>query len=469
MYRRVCAYIREKNMIGTGDQVIAGVSGGTDSMAMIFMLSEYQKEESFGLRVVHVHHGIRKGEADRDAALVEAFCKERGIPFQKYAYDVPALASMKKMGEEETGRMVRKEAFQKEAARLGFPEEKVRIALAHNQDDLAETFLHNLCRGAGLKGLSPMRPVEGRIIRPVLCLEKKEILNYLKEKEIPHMMDGTNLSDRYTRNRIRLHVMPLLREEVNPAVSSHIAQSAALLCQAADYLERQGRRLAGEMGEKLDNGWFFRDAFFLQDQALVFAGILEIFYEVSGVRKDFQMIHVEDLERLSARQVGKKICLPCNLLAERVYGGIRLSKGTAPFPFAPELGEKQWILQVPGEMDSPFGRVEAKIFSYQKQKIVEKKYTKWIDYDKIRCNLSVRTRRAGDVLTVNKEGNKKKLSRYFIDDKVPKELRDGIPLVADGAEIVWVIGGRLGEKYKINPDTKRVLELQYKGGSTNDQ
>ena len=143
MEREILAYIKQNRMIGKNDVVLAGVSGGSDSMAMLRILKELQGKLDFTLRVVHIHHGIRGKEADRDQSFVENICRKWQIPCTVYCYDVPGLSREWKLGEEETGRIVRKEAFQREAAVCGM---KIKIALAHNQEDLAETMLHNLCR-----------------------------------------------------------------------------------------------------------------------------------------------------------------------------------------------------------------------------------------------------------------------------------------------------------------------------------
>ena len=169
MEREILAYIKQNRMIGKNDVVLAGVSGGSDSMAMLRILKELQGKLDFTLRVVHIHHGIRGKEADRDQSFVENICRKWQIPCTVYCYDVPGLSREWKLGEEETGRIVRKEAFQREAAVCGRKDSEIKIALAHNQEDLAETMLHNLCRGTGLRGLCTMRPVDGEIIRPILC------------------------------------------------------------------------------------------------------------------------------------------------------------------------------------------------------------------------------------------------------------------------------------------------------------
>ena len=223
MEREILAYIKQNRMIGKNDVVLAGVSGGSDSMAMLRILKELQGKLDFTLRVVHIHHGIRGKEADRDQSFVENICRKWQIPCTVYCYDVPGLSREWKLGEEETGRIVRKEAFQREAAVCGRKDSEIKIALAHNQEDLAETMLHNLCRGTGLRGLCTMRPVDGEIIRPILCLNRDKIAEYLKEKKISHIQDSTNLSDEYTRNRIRHHILPMLEQQVNGKAAAHMA------------------------------------------------------------------------------------------------------------------------------------------------------------------------------------------------------------------------------------------------------
>lgn len=461
MYEKVRDYIEENKMIESGCTVLAGVSGGGDSMAMLSFLKDYQKEKEFTLLAVHIHHGIRGEEADRDEALVKHTCENWGIPYRIYHYQVPELARKLKTGLEEAGRLARKEAFALEKKRLALPESRMRIALAHNQNDLAETVIHNLCRGSGLRGLAAMSPAEGYMIRPVLCLEKREIGDYLEKEQIPYILDSSNLSDDYTRNRIRHHVLPAMEEMINPRTTAHLAETARVLSQAAAYLEKQGEALLWQNGTMMpgENSFFLENAFFEGDAIVVSCGLIKVFELLAGKRKDFTSVHVSDVMKLAEKQVGKKIMLPYGLNARRDYNGVILSKAMEQ-----SMIDGEWELPVPGSLSCPLGRFEAKIISFRNQKIEEKKCTKWLDYDKIKYSLSIRTRRTGDFLIIDRNGSRKKLNRCLIDEKVPAEKRDGIPLVAAGNEILWIVGGRINEKYKITPETRRILELQYKGG-----
>lgn len=462
MYRLTENYIRKNHMIQPGDTVLAGVSGGGDSMAMLDMLRDFQEKENFSLQVIHVHHQIREGEADRDCRFVEAVCRDWGISCKVYTYPVPALAEKWKMGLEEAGRMVRKDAFRQEIKRLGQPGEKVKIALAHNKNDLAETMIHHLSRGTGIRGLSSMCPVKGNIIRPILCLEKREIVHYLQERGIPSILDSSNLEEEYTRNRIRHHILPLMEKEINPKAVAHMAAAADFFGEADEYFRKEGRRLLDSC-ESSPEEVFFGDDFSQKEKILQKYAVMEGIEGLSGKRRDITALHVQMVLELFCMETGRRICLPYGLTAVRTYGGVSLKKEREETRTA-EPKE----LFVPGEILWQNGRVCAKIFSYENQKIEEKKYTKWLDYDKIENKLYIRTRQPGDYLVINSTGSRKKLTRVMIDDKIPGEVRDILPLVAAGEEILWIMGGRINERYKITPATKRVLELKYQGGDVHE-
>lgn len=470
MYHKIKTYMEEHGMIEAGDMVCAGVSGGGDSMAMLSALKRYQEEIPFSLCAVHVNHGIRGEEAMRDENLVKNICEKWQIPFFSYHYPVPELSAKWKKGTEETGRIVRKEAFSRAAAEFEKMDScksggkgRHLTALAHNENDLAETVIHNLCRGTGLKGLCTMQPVSGSIIRPVLCLKKEEILKYLEENQVPYETDSTNLSDDYTRNKLRHKVLPFLEQEINSGSIRHIAESAELVSEAENYMERQSNRLLANRKEYRENGIFLPDSFWEEEPVLVSYGVMEVLEELAGRKKSLGAVHVKAVKDLACRQVGRKLNLPYGLTASRIYGGIFIG----PEKNAREEVQAQPLL-VPGTTFAGEDTFTAKIFSYEGQKIEEKTYTKWLDYDKIKQELSIRTRQPGDFLAVNDSGSKKKLNRYFIDEKIPAPRRDEIWLVAAGAEVLWVVGGRINSDYKITSRTRRVLEIQYQGGKNHE-
>ena len=325
IYTKVCTFAEKNRIFDRCSLVVAGVSGGGDSMAMLDLLRRMQKQYGYELQVVHVNHGIRGMEAERDQMLVEKTCKDQGIPCQTYCYDVPGLSALWKNGLEETGRKVRKEAFCKTIAKTERAGQgRSVIALAHNKNDLAETMLHHLCRGTGLRGLSPMKPEKDGIIRPVLCLERKEIDEYLKERQIPCVLDSSNLEDEYTRNRIRHHVIPVLEAEINERAVNHMTETSELIGQADEYLSHQGRQLA-EAARTEEKNFLFLDDFFEKEEILQKYAIREAVELLTGNVRDLSMIHVKKVMDLYRSCTGAKISLPFGLLAERIYEGIRIT------------------------------------------------------------------------------------------------------------------------------------------------
>ena len=226
-------YIGANQLIRPGDGVVVGLSGGPDSVFLLYALHTLQPRMDFTLRAVHVHHGIRGAEADRDEAFSEKLCAKLDIPFQAVHVAAPAYAARHGLSLEEAARILRYEAL--EAARQQLGQTRAAwIAVAHHLDDQAETVLHNLVRGAGLRGLAGMENRRNHVIRPLLSIKREDILKWLKQYDIPYVTDSTNADPHYTRNRIRSTVLPELRE-INPEASAHIAHSAALLREADAY------------------------------------------------------------------------------------------------------------------------------------------------------------------------------------------------------------------------------------------
>ena len=264
-------YIEKNQLIRPGDGVVVGLSGGPDSVFLLYALHTLQARIGFTLRAVHVHHGIRGAEADRDAAFSAELCAKLAVPFQAVHVAAPAYAAQQGLSLEEAARILRYEAL--ETARqqmtqaladspapvstglsgssaqlsafssLKAPAVRTSaadsaptawIAVAHHLDDQAETVLHNLVRGAGLRGLAGMENRRNHVIRPLLSIKREDILKWLEQNNILYVTDSTNADPHYTRNRIRSTVLPELRE-INPEASAHIAHSAALLREADAY------------------------------------------------------------------------------------------------------------------------------------------------------------------------------------------------------------------------------------------
>lgn len=456
MVERVLEYIRKHQMIEAGECIIAGVSGGADSVCLLFVLMELRDILHFSLEAVHVEHGIRGGESLEDALFTERLCREKGIPYHLYTYDVPKRAKEERLTLEEAARKCRYEAFALACA----GKESAKIAVAHHQDDQAETILWNLARGTGLRGLCGMKPVNGRIIRPLLEISRGEIEAYLKEKGQDFCTDSTNLTDDYTRNRLRHQILPSMEEGLNVQARAHIAQAGERIRKAQEYLEALAKEKADGMAEARDGEIWISAEEFRKEEEVMREYMLRIWLERLGEGlKDVGAVHMEGLLNLAKRQSGRSLTLPGDRTARRTGEYLVLGKKEKP-PGAEGLkaSPEEAVLFVPGTSRWGKYRVIASLEEYKKQIIPEKKYTKWLDYDTIKNTIQLRSRRSGDYFTA--DGGRRKLKKYFIDEKVLREQRDQVLLLAEGSHILWAVGYRISEKCKVTEHTKILLKIQ---------
>ena len=483
--QKVKKFMDEHHMLEPGDRVVAGVSGGADSVCLLFVLLKIREQIPFSLYVVHVNHGIRR-EAGEDAAYVEQLCSRFGIPFTLVKEKVKERAAKEKRSEEEMGRLVRYQAFEKVLKEVGAN----KIAVAHNSNDQAETMLFHLFRGSGMSGLCGIRPVRDHVIRPILCLERKEIEQYLEEKKIAYCRDATNEEDDYTRNRIRHHILPYADQEIARGCVSHMAQTAAMLSETEAYLEQQ-TQVARDMAVQTIPAHSFAHQAEADDSAQEAIGfriscrsfsavdtvigkrlIYRLLRELSPGGRDMTYVHVQDVMELLTRDGNRQIHLPYGIVAQRQYDQVQLKRWTeeisgladGPFitidhedllsgrPFTMELGSKTLYLQI--------------VFGKNYKDIPENRYTKWFDYDKIKERLIIRTRRTGDFLSIrgtSAEVNHKSVKDYMVTEKIPKQDRDKILLLTEGNHVLWIVGHRISEYYKISKNTKRILQVQLRG------
>ena len=344
MIEKIRWYMEEQHMAGPGSRIVVGVSGGADSICLLHVLALLAPSFQWKLAVVHVNHLIRR-EAGEDAAYVEETCRQLGVSFYLTEVDVEALAKSRGLSVEEAGRQVRYRAFYEAAESFGAD----RIAVAHNRNDRAETLLFHMFRGTGLDGMASIRPVRDNIIRPLLCVGREEIEQWLREKNIRWCIDKSNDTDTYTRNKIRRHILPFAREEICPEADAHLSQEAELLALTADFVGRRAQealdrcRLLEEASDgsagpeearaRMGNPQECRPSpvkririavpAFLQEEKLLQTHLLRlVLKELSGGGKDIGMSHIRDVESLFYKQGGKRVMLPYGLEALRSFGEV---------------------------------------------------------------------------------------------------------------------------------------------------
>lgn len=475
-------------MLKYGDSVVAGVSGGADSMCLIDILDSLKEKYGLKLYVVHVNHGIRGETAERDEEHVKAYCSKKNICFTAVHADIPKIVKSTGQSEEEAGRNVRYSAFTDVCRQKGCK----KIAVAHNSGDNAETVLFNMFRGSGISGIRGITPVrvlnangingweeadpekDIKLIRPLLNTTRKEIEEYLAEKNIEYVTDETNTEEEYSRNKIRNTLIPYITENINRGAVKHISE---LSRQAAELEE-----LAGELTAELESRLISEsrlkltekegklcevrlDIFGVQrnNRLLVKCLIRSLVGRLAGRLKDVENSHIEDVLELMNKGTGKTIMLPYGITARNDYLELVLSRG--------EESAKDFCYEcvIPGEVKTQNGSIlTLKLIKNANIGDMPKNiYTKWFDYDTLTGSIQFRNRRTGDFLMIGagKESKeplrKKSLKNYFIDTKTDRLERAAVPLLALGSHVLWVIGQRRDDSYLVTEKTTVVLEVTY--------
>lgn len=463
MEKIVLEFIKKNNMFTKGDKVLVGVSGGADSVCLLFVLYNLKEELNISLSAVHVHHGLRGEEADHDAQYAAKLCEKLNIECEIKYVDVKSAAIKNHQSTEEAARILRYKVFDEMAQKYNCN----KIAVAHHEDDQAETMLFQMFRGSGLKGLAGISPVRERIVRPLLSVDKRMIEKYLETKNIKYCIDSTNLSTDYSRNKLRNQMLPFIKENINQKVVKHLAALAEDTREANEYIYDQAVDLYEKykLQDETYNNCVVLSTDIFNEKAILVKYVLRIcINEITDTMKDITRKHIESIFSLAEANGYKEIILPYNVCVVKNYDKIIFRKGQLLNEKIEEtLIRKKDILYAKEPFILQKGGKNI-IFSVRERKKVEniekKAYTKYLDYDKIEDVFAVRVRKSGDFLVINENGGKKKLKDYFIDTKIPKNLRDYQILLADNSHIIWVIGYRISEDVKITDETVRILEIE---------
>lgn len=469
MLRKALDYIKLNNMIEKGDRIVIGVSGGADSVCLLYVLEEYCRSQEAVLIAVHVNHNIRGEEAARDEQFVKDLCSRMNVDYRSFSADVKGIAKEQGLSEEEAGRKVRYEAF----FEICRKDKCNKIAIAHNKNDNAETVLFHLFRGTGLRGLTGIEPKRcndteaGRItlIRPLLCIERKEIEDFLHGKGIDYQNDSTNNTEAYSRNKIRNRILKYAAGEINSGVIGNIAETALQVKEAQEYIDANVARRYESLVIKDKDIYSIPAAAFLEEPPVIQKGILlRIIKQLAGKLKDIEAKHVEAARALFTKPVGRRINLPYQMVAEREYEVVRFFCEIQSDNPAFEEPMEPMQVSIPGLTCVVMKKLafEAYLMPYKNNQTIPKSScVKWFDYDKIENAVEIRTRREGDYIQINSHGGNKKLKDYLIDRKIPRKQRDAQLLIADGSHVMWILdaGDRISERYKISDSTTRILVM----------
>jgi tRNA(Ile)-lysidine synthase len=455
MLDRVLKTIREHNMISIGDIVLVGFSGGADSMALLHILKQLAKTMDIRIYAAHVHHGIRGTAADQDADFVARVCQRWHVPLFMERAEVPKLAKKWSVTEEEAGRIVRHDFFDKVLTDIGGN----KIALGHHKDDQAETILHNILRGTGMQGLQGIKPIGGRLIRPLLHVSRAEIENYCYEKGLSFRMDASNKDVGYTRNRIRCELIPYIEQNFNPSFVDTIIRMGRIIGDEDEFLDRYCRELFKTLVLVDQDKVIIRLESFLSCVLAVKRRILRMCLEkLRGDLQGVQANHIENiLKMVSDSRTGAVLSLPGDVMVWKDHDEIIMSLGACKW----RTPAFEYSLPIPGKVLIPECNIEILSRRVQHKEVCfTSPWCIYIDEDVIKGNLKVRNRRTGDRFKPFGMKGTKKLKDFFIDKKIPQRKRDGIPLLVDEDNIIWVVGYQTHGDYAITRYTRNIVELK---------
>ncbi len=453
MIDKVKTTIKTHNLMQYGDHIVVGVSGGPDSVCLLHILRTLSAELNLKLTAVHINHKMRPLEADKDQQFTEMFCKELGIICRSFTFDVPTLAQKRGLTSEEAGREVRYQAFNQVKDEV----HANKIAVAQNMNDQAETLLMRLLRGTGIDGLSGIDYIrEQTIIRPLLDFSREDIETYCLDNGLKPRIDQTNLLPIYTRNKIRLELIPYMRTNYNDNIVQGLSRLSNIAREDKDYIYQTVNRLISESALSIcdDHGTGEIKKITLpcsvinaEHPAIGKRIILKLFGTL-GLVQDIQSIHLANaLKLIKTGETSFSTDFP---------GGysLRISYGMVEF-----------LPKNKGLTSGELGKIKQSVIRVDELEVRQSApYKQYFDYDSVLSanhEILLRTRRHGDIFAPLGMKGSKKIKEYFIDEKMPRDERDSIPLVCVGPEVLWIVGFRISEKYKLTPRTKKILILEY--------
>jgi len=442
--------IRKNSLIAQGDSVLVGFSGGPDSTCLLYLLQALKERYQMQIHSLYINHNLRPAEVPAEIAFCRKFSEGLGIPFMVESIDVVSFCKEYRMNRQEAARELRYQAFGKAAAEIGAN----KVALAHNGDDQAETLLMRLVRGAGPAGLAGIPIKRDNIIRPLLETGRDEIERFLQIRNIVPVTDSSNLKEDYFRNRIRINVMPALKQ-ANPNLLQSLAHTMDILREEERYF---GILVTKTLMKLISRKFQKRIELFLSPMEAMEPVILRrvlrrALSETEGLR-GIGFSHIEDIIALIRNgKSGDRLVLPRNIRVIKDYALLVITS-EEPVRIA------EYTLELPGKAVIVNARqVVTAVLEENFVEFGDGKSSVILDAEKMKFPLTVRPRRPGDYFYPLGFGRKKKLQDFLVDMKVPRDERDSVPIVASGDDIVWIAGHRGDERFKVTDQTKKFVRL----------
>lgn len=433
--------VKKYNMLNKDDTVIVGLSGGADSTALFHFMLSLRNEMKIKVIACHINHMLRGEEANRDEKFVKKMCSDNGIELRVLHADVRSEAVKRKISTEQCGRDIRYSFFEKIANEFN-----AKIATAHTASDNAETVIFNMTRGCGIKGLCGIPPVRGRIIRPLIEVTRTEIEEYCNLNGYAYVTDSTNLECEYTRNKIRLDVIPVLKN-INPSFESTITRMSSQMRNDEHFIMNCASEALSKA--KVKNGYSTEVLSGLEDTVL--SSAINILVQQHNIVPESK--HIELIKKIVYNNGA--VNLKNDVTAVSKQGFLRIISSVKKSENVPVPYINQKIINI-NNKKIIISKMNIDKFNNHK-KINNLVFNNSADYDTIPFDRVFRTRQGGDFFTLPKRKVTKSLKKLFIELKIPMEVRDSIVVLASGSEILWAEGIGVSDKYVVTAATKTVV------------
>nr|WP_306301464.1 tRNA lysidine(34) synthetase TilS [Clostridium arbusti] len=457
---KVLQTIKENSMFCTNDKVIVAVSGGPDSMCLLHALNSIKNKLEINLVVAHVNHCLRGKESDEDEEYVKRICSKLNVDFYNIRVDINKISKEKGISSEMAGRTARYEFFENVRKKIGAQ----KIAIAHNANDQAETIIMRIMRGTGVSGLIGIKPIrDGIFVRPLIKINREEIEYYCEKNNINPRIDKTNLENIYSRNKVRLELIPYIKENFNKDIVMTLNRLSDTVNIDNDYLEYVSEEKYKLFCEEKDEKVILYKNGFLQHKAVVSRMIRKAISYLTGSTYNFEKKHILDIINIQTHNTGTTLNLPNNINVYNNYGNIIIYFNNEED--TKDNKEYELFIGKDNVISKKSIKVTMRIIAHENENINfrENNFIKYFDYDKIKDKIILRYRRNGDRFTTIGMSRSKKLKDMFINMKIEKNIRNKIPLICFDNEISWIVGYRVSDKFKVVENTKEILEIKFEG------
>ena len=436
-------YLIEDKFVNSSDNIAIGVSGGVDSMVLLWALLDKQKQVGFNLHVINVNHHLRGEEGDNDTKFVEDFCIKKNIPHTIVHVDVKLLKKENKLTIEESARIARYDAFSK----IMKKEKLNKLFLAHHKNDQVETILMHIFRGCGISGACGIKQSDS-IVRPLLNKSKQELLQIAIDHGIKFVNDSTNADNIYARNYVRNAVLPCI-EKMYPGALDAIYEFGEKCKEMQNFIHNS---IKNTFFEENNEYILLKDQAFDNENFVVHEYIKQAF-RMLNIYSDIESKHYEIIRELQKSKVNKSVDLPHKLQAKRTYSGIKFFKKSNI-----HKNEKEYAFVLGELLFEGYGKIISKIVS--SDEVVYGDGSIYLDYSKIPNGAIWRTRGDGDTFSKLGTGSKK-LNDYFTDKKIDFEKRDNLPVLVYEKQVLVVAENDISERAKIDGNTDQIIKLEF--------